>query len=42
VVVARCEPRPSRPGFDTWLLGLRFRGVEAAADAEALYDESAA
>ncbi len=42
VVVARCEPRPSRPGFDTWLLGLKFLGAAAPAGVEAFYDESAA
>jgi cellulose synthase (UDP-forming) len=30
--VARCEARPSRAGFDTWLLGLRFEAAQPAAE----------
>jgi hypothetical protein len=33
-VVARSEARPSRPGFDTWILGLRFEREQSAADVE--------
>ena len=33
VTVARCEPRRSRTGFDTWLLGLRFAESDAPVDA---------
>jgi cellulose synthase (UDP-forming) len=34
VRVARSEPRPSRPGFDTWILGLRFEREQVAEDIE--------
>jgi hypothetical protein len=33
-VVARAEHRPSRPGFDTWLLGLRFERPQDQHDVE--------
>jgi hypothetical protein len=32
VSVARVEARPSRPGFDTWVLGLRFEREQPAAE----------
>jgi cellulose synthase (UDP-forming) len=34
VVVARSEARPSRVGFDTWLLGLRFEQPQTERDIE--------
>jgi cellulose synthase (UDP-forming) len=34
VVVARAEARPSRAGFDTWLLGLRFEEAQAEHEIE--------
>lgn len=34
VTVARVEARPSRPGFDTWILGLRFATEQQNADLE--------
>jgi cellulose synthase (UDP-forming) len=34
VSVARSEPRPSRPGFDTWILGLRFHSGQVVRDIE--------
>ena len=34
VSVARCTPRASRPGFDTWLLGLRFDDEQSAEEIE--------
>ncbi len=36
VVAARVESRPSRPGFDTWLLGLRFECEQVSEDIEGL------
>jgi len=32
--VVRVEPRPSRAGFDTWVLGLRFEKEQSATDVE--------
>jgi hypothetical protein len=34
VSVARCVARPSREGFDTWILGLRFEREQSPADIE--------
>lgn len=34
VTVARSEARPSRPGFDTWILGLRFEREQGAGEIE--------
>jgi hypothetical protein len=42
VEVARCEARPSRAGFDTWLLGLRFVGERAPAAIAEFYRQDAA
>lgn len=42
VTVARCLARPSRPGFDTWLLGVRFEQFEDSAEIEAFTREEAA
>jgi hypothetical protein len=35
VTVARCRHRPSRFGFDTWILGMRFQSAPDAAAIEA-------
>ena len=32
--VARCAAKPSRAGFDTWILGVRFDAAQGAADVE--------
>jgi cellulose synthase (UDP-forming) len=42
VTVARCLHRPSRPGFDTWLLGLRFEGETDASELDAFRQREAA
>jgi hypothetical protein len=34
VTVVRSEARPSRAGFDTWILGLRFEREQVAEDIE--------
>ena len=42
VSVARCRPRPSRRGFDTWVLGLEFESMRDAAELEAIRELEAA
>jgi hypothetical protein len=36
--VVRAEAQPSRPGFETWRLGLRFESENAAAESLAAWD----
>jgi cellulose synthase (UDP-forming) len=40
--VARCVARRSRPGFDTWILGLHFEAIEDAAEMAAIRELEAA
>jgi hypothetical protein len=42
VTVARVEARPSRPGFDTWILGLRFAAEQQEAVLEDFQQADAA
>ena len=42
VSVARCVARRSRPGFDTWILGLKFEAIQDAAEIAAIRDLEAA
>ena len=37
VSVARCVARPSRAGFDTWLLGLHFESEQTAAEIDSFW-----
>lgn len=42
VSVARCVPRRSRQGFDTWILGLHFEAIQDAAEIAAIRQLEAA